>query len=235
MASSWRKARSAILGELKFATESPIGLDRLQSRPNHLACNSCCNGAKKAADSALDASRAVFITFFWDHIETSRVEFASSRMADPAFRQRDAIIRVDLRNAFNTIRHRPIFDAIVERYNPIARFFRWKYGTSSEMRDHSGKIVANTRTGVGQGDPWGGLLIELGYQAALLHLSQHVQDESAAYNRANPYSPLLKSGHVFAYEDDTQVMGPTPLFLPFLFFSVNIHKSYITGQLMDSF
>ena len=171
------------------------------------------------------------------------VEFAS-RMADLAYRQEDAIIAVDLKNAFNTIRHRPIFDAIMERHSPIARFFRWKYGTPSEMRDHSGRVVAHTRTGVGQGDPWGGLLFELGYQAALLHLSQHVQDEATAYNRENPSSPLRTSGHVVAYEDDTQVMGPTPLMFriapsisPLLAehgFSVNIHKSFITGQLMDS-
>ena len=95
-----------------------------------------------------------------------------------------------------------------------------------------------------KGDPWGGLLFELGYQAALLHLSQHVLDEATAYNRENPRSPLLKSGHVVAYEDDTQVMGPTPLMFrialslsPLLAehgVSVNIHKSFITGQLIDS-
>lgn len=112
------------------------------------------------------------------------------------------------------------------------------------MRDHLGRVVAHTRIGVGQGDPWGGLLFELGYQAALLHLSQHVQDEATAYNRENPNSPLLKSGHVVAYEDDTQVMGPTPLMFriapsisPLLAehgFYVNIEKSYINGDLTDA-
>ena len=48
------------------------------------------------------------------------VEFAS-RMTDLAYRQEDDIIAVDLRNAFNTIRHRPRFDAIMERHHPIAR------------------------------------------------------------------------------------------------------------------
>ena len=80
------------------------------------------------------------------------VEFGA-RMADLAYRQEDAIIAVDIANAFNTVRHGPIFSAIMDRYSPIARFFRWKYGTSSEMRDYSGNIVAHTRTGVGQGDP----------------------------------------------------------------------------------
>ena len=171
------------------------------------------------------------------------VEFGA-RMADLAYRQEDAIIAVDIANAFNTVRHGPIFSAILERYSPIARFFRWKYGTSSEMRDHSGNIVAHTRTGVGQGDPWGGLFFELGYQAALLHLSRHVTEAAAAYNRSNPSQPLPRSGHVVAYEDDTQVMGPpalifriAPSIAPILAqhgFYMNVEKSYITGLYTDA-
>ena len=170
------------------------------------------------------------------------VEFGA-RMADLAYRQEDTIISVDLANAFNTVRHGPIFSAIMERYQPIARFFRWKYGTPSEMRDHSGNIVAHTRTGVGQGDPWGGLFFELGYQAALLQLSNHVTAAAAAYNRENPSELLPRPGRVVAYEDDTQVMGPTalmfrvaPSIAPILAlhgFHMNITKSYITGYNTD--
>ena len=170
------------------------------------------------------------------------VEFGA-RMADLAYRQEDAIIAVDIANAFNTVRHGPIFAAIMERYSPIARFFRWKYGSPSEMRDYSGTVVAHTRTGVGQGDPWGGLFFELGYQAALLHLSRHVNHEAAAYNRDNPSQPLLKSGHVVAYEDDTQIMGPPILMFriassiaPILAshgFYMNVEKSHITGYNTD--
>jgi hypothetical protein len=65
------------------------------------------------------------------------------------------------------------------------------YGTPSEMRDHAGNIVAHTRTGVGQGDLWGGLFFEHGYQAALLDLSNHVTSVAAAHNRENPSDPML--------------------------------------------
>ena len=47
----------------------------------------------------------------------------------------------------------------------IARFFRWKYGGASVIRNNFGKIVAHTRTGVGQGDPWGSLFFEIGFTA----------------------------------------------------------------------
>lgn len=94
------------------------------------------------------------------------MEFGA-RMADLAYRQEDAIISVDIANAFNTVRHGPIFAAILERYS------RWKYGSPSEMRDYSGTIVAHTRTGVGQGDPWGGLFFELGDQRTCRRRRQH--------------------------------------------------------------
>ena len=81
------------------------------------------------------------------------VEFGA-RMADLAYRQEDAIISVDVANTFNTVRHGPIFAAILERYSLVARYFRWKYGSPLEMRDYSGTVVAHTRTGVGQGNPW---------------------------------------------------------------------------------
>jgi hypothetical protein len=51
------------------------------------------------------------------------VEFGA-RMADLAYRQEDAIISIDIANAFNTVRHGPIFSAILERYSPVARYFR---------------------------------------------------------------------------------------------------------------
>ena len=57
------------------------------------------------------------------------VEFGA-RMADLAYRFEDTIIAVDIANAFNTVRYGPIFSAIVDRYSPIDRFYRWKYGTS---------------------------------------------------------------------------------------------------------
>ena len=172
----------------------------------------------------------------------SGVEFGA-RMADLAYRQDEAIIAVDIQNAFNTVRHAPIFSAIIERYQAIARFFRWKYGTSSEMRDHSGRVVAHTRTGVGQGDPWGGLFFELGYQHTLLQLSELVKNEALAYNTENPSASIMLPGRVIAYEDDTQVMGSTtlmfrvaPLIAPLLAengFFMNVDKSHIVGARVD--
>jgi hypothetical protein len=157
-------------------------------------------------------------------------------MADIAFLQQHAIIAVDIANAFNTVHHRPIFDAIMERHRPMARFFRWKYGTPSEMRDHSGNIVAHTRTGVGQGDPFGG-------NSATKLPSSTSPNIFAAYNRESPHLPFPQPGRVVAYEDDTQVMGPTilmfridssiALILAERGFYMNTDKSYITGYNTD--
>ena len=67
--------------------------------------------------------------------------------------------KFDVENALNSARHTNIFQEILNKIPAIARFFRWKYGGASVMRDNFGKIVAHTRAGVGQGDPWGSLFL----------------------------------------------------------------------------
>lgn len=47
-----------------------------------------------------------------------------ARMVDVAHHQEDALNAVDVANVLNTIRHGPNFSAILDRYSPIARFFR---------------------------------------------------------------------------------------------------------------
>ena len=89
------------------------------------------------------------------------VEFGA-RLLDIGYDQGDAILSIDVENAFNSARHANIFQEILNNIPLIARFFRWKYGGSSVMRDNYGKIVAYTRTGVGQGDPWGSFFFEIG-------------------------------------------------------------------------
>ena len=44
-----------------------------------------------------------------------------ARYMDIAYAQGDTSIKVDISNAFNTVRHRPIFDGIVAMVPGIAR------------------------------------------------------------------------------------------------------------------
>ena len=157
-----------------------------------------------------------------------------ARYMDVAYAQGDAIIKVDISNAFNSVRHRPIFDGIVAMIPGIARYFRFQYGTYSTMRNNEGEINAYTRTGVGQGDPCGPLYFEIGLHPALLRLSQLIQEVEADY-----HAPVTRQGSVVAYEDDTVLRGePGIMFLvapqiavtfAAFGFEVKVEKSQITG------
>ena len=138
------------------------------------------------------------------------VEFGS-RLLDIGYDQGDAILSIDVENAFNSARHANMFQEILNKIPVIARIFRWKYGGPSVMRDNHGKIIAYTRTGVGQGDPWGSLFFEIGLQPVLLSLQAKMREIEATYNLENPHNLITRPGLVSAYEDDTSVRAETPI------------------------
>lgn len=115
------------------------------------------------------------------HLFTSRVEEDSGM----------AIQLVDFTNAFNSIRRRPIFLAL-ERYVPsLVPWYRWCYGSASEIWFSDGTPAAKCQTGVRQGDPLGCLLFCLGIHQAL--------------QEAQETHPSLT---ILADLDDVTVMGP---------------------------
>jgi hypothetical protein len=171
------------------------------------------------------------------------VEFGA-RLLDAAYEREDGIISVDIANAFNTTRHRLIWDGLHQHYPGILRYYRMKYETAARMVDNQGKIIGMTSTGVGQGDPWGGLLFEVGVHSALLDLSMAVTRVEIQYNRENPHNKITRPGAVSAYEDDTQVRGEVPMLfilaplIKDIFanhgFEVKVSKSKITGVLVEA-
>ena len=64
-----------------------------------------------------------------------------------------SVMSVDIENAFNSTRHRVIYDSLRLYYPSLIPFFCFKYEHSSSMRNNTGTTVASTCTGVGQGDP----------------------------------------------------------------------------------
>jgi hypothetical protein len=170
------------------------------------------------------------------------VEFGA-RLLDIGYDQGDAILSIDVENAFNSARHTNIYQEIWNKVPAIARIFRWKYGAPSIMRDNHGAIVAHTRTGVGQGDPWGSLFFEIGLQPVLLRLQVKMREIEATYNLENPHNPITRPGLVSAYEDDTSVRAETPIIWALascveeIFgdfgFKIKAAKSLITGRDVD--
>jgi hypothetical protein len=161
-----------------------------------------------------------------------------ARLLDAAYSRDDTVISVDITNAFNSTRHRVMWDGLAEKFPSILRYFRMKHGTPSRMIGNDGKVVAWTRTGVGQGDPWGGLFFEVGVHPALLELAEKVKKVETYLNHTRS-NPILRPGAVSAYEDDTQIRGEQDVMFAVaphikgIFgkhgFEVNVSKSTITG------
>ena len=167
-----------------------------------------------------------------------------ARLLDVAYCQEDCIISVDIANAFNTTRHRFIWDALAEKFPGILRYFRMKHELPAKMIGNDGSVVGLTRTGVGQGDPWAGLFFEVAVHPALLELTRVVKTVETQLNRERPGAPVLRPGAVSAYEDDTQIRGePDVMFrvapqVEGIFghygFTVNVAKSKITGRMAET-
>ena len=123
------------------------------------------------------------------------------------FLQREgfSFMSVDIKNAFNSTRHRVIYDSLRLYYPSPIPFFRFKYEHPSSMHNNAGITVASTRTGVGQGDPWGSLFFEHAIQPSLLRTQEALK---TIENEMDLHIPDQK-GIVIAFEDDTSAMGDT--------------------------
>ncbi len=62
-----------------------------------------------------------------------------------------AIIKLDVKNAFNSLPRAHMFDAIMDRCPSVARLFRALYGDSSKLFLSSGVLVGESQSGVRQG------------------------------------------------------------------------------------
>ena len=67
-----------------------------------------------------------------------------ARLLDAAYCRDDCIISVDIANAFNTTRHRVIWDALAEKFPGILRYFRMKHELPAKMIGNDGAVVAWT-------------------------------------------------------------------------------------------
>ena len=112
---------------------------------------------------------------------------------------------VDIENNFNCTRHCVIYDPLYLYYPSMLPFFRFKYEQPSLMRNNAGDIVAYTRTGVGQGDPWGSLFFELAIQPSL----PPTQETLRAIVIEMDLHISGRKRIVITFEDDTSAMGDT--------------------------
>ncbi|XP_055347987.1 uncharacterized protein LOC129595098 [Paramacrobiotus metropolitanus] len=80
-----------------------------------------------------------------------------------------AIVKVDFRNAFNTVSREVVLDAVKSHFPEYFAFFQSAYGHHSSL--FIGEHVMSSESGVQQGDPLGPLLFCLALQAVILTLN----------------------------------------------------------------
>ena len=162
-----------------------------------------------------------------------------SRADALAYDQGKAILSIDIKNAFNTTRLFIIHDGLLQADPSLLHYFRWRYGNPSTLRDNTGALVATTRTGVRQGDPWGSLLFEVAIQTSLRRLQARLVQLEEERNAEHPHDNIQGPRSVAAFEDDTQARSdPRIIFqlaplIKDIFaidgFTVNESKCKITG------
>lgn len=134
-----------------------------------------------------------------------------ARLDDIAFHSGLSVLSIDVKNAFNSTRLSVIYRGLLETSPQLLPYFRWKYGSPSELRNNAGSVVALTRTGVRQGCPWGTFLFEAALQPTLRRLLHHLIDLECTHNLQNPTDKVTIPGSVAAFEDDTLTRAKTAI------------------------
>lgn len=83
----------------------------------------------------------------------------------------NALINLDLSNAFNTIPRRLMWRGVLRHAPDLGHWFRWAYGQPTDLRLTSGQVACRSETGSRQGDPLASLIFCLGFQFLLEDVS----------------------------------------------------------------
>ncbi len=84
----------------------------------------------------------------------------------------NVILKLDLKNAFNSISRRAIRRGVLTYAPQLLRYYDWIYGAHTSIFLKDGSEIAKSECGVRQGDPLGPLLFSLGLQVVLAEATE---------------------------------------------------------------
>ena len=109
--------------------------------------------------------------------------------------EREALVSVDIKNAFNSIRRDFVYGAVADRAPELIKCFSWAYGRKSPLFVE-GKHSLDSSSGVRQGDPLAPLYFSLGYAKILADIEQNLRENG-----------LERDMSVMSYLDDTYLFS----------------------------
>jgi hypothetical protein len=143
-----------------------------------------------------------------------------------------SIVNFDLKNAFNCMRRKQIWDGLVNLFPQLLHVFKWSYGTQTELRDSMGDLIWHSSTGVRQGDPLGMLFFCIGFHAILAAIKIDIDDligiDQPQGIEIVGKKKVAKSHSQIAYADDLSIYAPTRFMNPI----AEIVKRHITASHM---
>jgi len=79
----------------------------------------------------------------------------------------EVIIKLDFKNAFNSMYRRPIYDHLLEKFPDLAPWFHYAYSKSTPIFSSDSQYLFNSEVGVKQGDPLGSFFFACGAQKSV--------------------------------------------------------------------
>jgi hypothetical protein len=137
----------------------------------------------------------------------------SARAAQLAIDAGLAVISIDIKNAFNSMRRKLIL-AGIEVYCPALKsWFFQSYGHESEIKLTGGEDACMRGTGVSQGDPLAQLLFCLGMHVVLKAIEEKMKNACTTVAQLNPAGEtaesLMKKSTEIAFCDDVHISSTT--------------------------
>ena len=131
---------------------------------------------------------AVFTQFLYDKLEDS------------------ALIKLDLKNAFNLISRKRILDGLSQYCPQLIKAFLWSYSEVADLVDSDGNHLGTNEVGCRQGDPMSPLLFCVGMQECLLTTISAIEQFLSESNHTLP--PQEEDDDSFSDGGDSATQAP---------------------------
>jgi hypothetical protein len=127
-------------------------------------------------------------------------------LADLGYHMQDgaegsATMSVDIKNAYNSMRRRRIYNGLLEMVPSVAQFFSWMYGGAIQLKNSRGAGIGVAESGCLQGDPLSSLYFAVALHPVLRDIAARVEQLDGGLGEGQ------QRGVVCAIQDDITIQA----------------------------